>query len=137
MNDFKRVRVGAGVFSGGIAATWWVHPGETQFKVMVASAVIALARFAAEGLVGVAVYLLTALVDLGLKVFTTVSMQRAADRDAAEDHLDRQLARALTMSGREPPDGSAVETVRVVPGLVGSAWENSRDDEEQQLDRAE
>jgi hypothetical protein len=23
MNDFKRVGVGAGVFSGGSAATWW------------------------------------------------------------------------------------------------------------------
>jgi hypothetical protein len=137
MKDFKRVGVGVGVFSGGSAVTWSVHPGETQFKVMVASAVVALVLLAADGVARLGIYLLTALVELGLEAFTTVSAQKAADREAAEDHLDRQLARALTLSGREPPDGEEVELVRVVPGLVGSAWENAPDEEEQQRDRAE
>jgi hypothetical protein len=136
MNDLKKVGTGACVFSGASAVSYLAHPGETQFKVVVASAVIALLLFVADGAARVLVYLGTAAVDLWLKVFTAVNEQRAVDREAAERHLDRQFARTLTLSGREPPGAGGADHGRVVARVVGSDWENDRDKEEQR-DRAE
>jgi hypothetical protein len=130
MNEFKKVGAGAGLFAAGSGVNYHFNPGEAQLHLAVAAAIVTMVIFAAEGIARVVAYLATTAVELWVKVFTTMHDQRAREREAA----DRQLAR--TMSGREPPDDDGAARDGEVAGLVGSAWENGREEEEQR-DRRE